>query len=70
MTDGAAALVRRRLRHTWRPFFSRFGRLTPVQVQAIPKVLDGINVVVTAPTASGKTESVVGPVAERCMLEL
>lgn len=69
MTDGAAALARRRLRYTWRPFFSRFGRLTEVQIQAVPKVLDGINVVVTAPTASGKTEAVVGPVAERCMTE-
>lgn len=59
----------RRLQYTWRPFFSRFGRLTPIQAQAIPKILDGINTVVAAPTASGKTEAVVGPVAERCMAE-
>lgn len=57
--------IRRRLKYTWRPFFSRFGRLTPIQIQTIPKILDGINVVVASPTASGKTEAVVAPVAER-----
>jgi len=57
--------IRRRLKHSWIPFFTRFGKLTPVQVQTIPKVLDGANVVVASPTASGKTEAVVAPVAER-----
>jgi len=58
-----------RLRHTWRPFFGRFGGLTPVQIAATPPILDGKNVVVMAPTASGKTEAVVAPVAERHMQE-
>lgn len=58
-------VIRSRLRRTWAPFFGRFGRLTPVQVLAIPRILDGYNVAVAAPTASGKTEAVVAPVAER-----
>ncbi|MEL6351572.1 MAG: DEAD/DEAH box helicase [Cyanobacteria bacterium J06627_28] len=62
-------LTRNRLRYAWRPFFSRYGRLSPIQTKTIPKILDGLNVVASAPTASGKTESVVAPVAERCMAE-
>jgi len=61
--------VRSRLRRTWAPFFGPFGRLLPVQVEAIPPVLDGQNVVVASPTASGKTEAVVAPTAERYLAE-
>ena len=70
MTDASQVMaIRRRLKYAWSPFFNRFGRLTPAQVGAIPRVLDGINVVVATPTASGKTESVVAPVAELCVQE-
>jgi ATP-dependent Lhr-like helicase len=66
MTDATqVAIIRHRLKHAWVPFFTRFGKLTPVQEQTIPKILDGANVVVASPTASGKTESVVAPVAEQ-----
>lgn len=66
MTDATqVATIRRRLKHAWVPFFTRFGKLTPVQEQTIPKILDGANVVVASPTASGKTEAVVAPVAEQ-----
>lgn len=61
--------IRRQLRYTWSPFFSRFGRLTEIQVKAIPKILAGCNIVSAAPTASGKTESVVAPVAELAMAQ-
>lgn len=61
--------IRYQLKHTWLPFLSRFGRLTPIQELTIPKILAGVNIVACAPTASGKTESVVVPVAERCMAE-
>jgi ATP-dependent Lhr-like helicase len=62
-------IIRRRLKYAWGPFFSRFGRLLPVQVETILKILDGANVVVASPTASGKTEAVVAPVAERFVKE-
>lgn len=57
--------IRERLPHAWSPFFGRFGRLLPVQMDAIPAILDGRNVVVATPTASGKTEAVVAPLAEQ-----
>jgi len=60
------ALIRRRLKRAWTPFFSRFGSLTEIQLRAIPLVLDDANVVLASPTASGKTEAIVAPVAERC----
>ncbi|HEC83434.1 MAG TPA: DEAD/DEAH box helicase, partial [Firmicutes bacterium] len=60
-----AIAIRKELRFAWVPFFGRFGRLTPVQVETIPKVLQGHNVIVASPTATGKTEAIVAPVAER-----
>jgi ATP-dependent helicase Lhr and Lhr-like helicase len=56
--------IRKSLKHAWTPFFGRFGRLTPVQRQVIPKILRGQNTVIASPTASGKTEAVVAPLAE------
>ena len=56
--------IRERLPHAWGSFFGRFGRLLPVQIDAIPPILDGRNVVLSTPTASGKTEAVVAPLAE------
>lgn len=56
--------LRRILPRAWRPFFGRFGNTTEVQARTIPAVLAGQNVIVAAPTASGKTEAVVAPVAE------
>ena len=58
-------IIRERLKYAWTPFFTRFGRLTPIQVATIPPILDGKNVIVASPTASGKTEAVIAPVAER-----
>jgi ATP-dependent Lhr-like helicase len=49
----------------WNAFFAGFGNLRPVQLQAMPVVLSGRNVLVTAPTAGGKTEAVLAPVCER-----
>lgn len=70
MSEAATRIeYRRLLRRTWVPFFSRFGRLTPIQALTVPKILAGKNVVVCAPTASGKTEAVVAPVAERFIAE-
>jgi len=69
MVNSGSLSPRKLLKHSWVPFFCRYGRLTPIQLQTIPKVLEGINIVAIAPTASGKTESVVAPVAELCAKE-
>ncbi|MCX7013845.1 MAG: DEAD/DEAH box helicase [Candidatus Sumerlaeota bacterium] len=62
---GETLRIKAMLRRSWVPFFSRFGSLTDVQLAAIPRILSGENVAVMSPTASGKTEAVVAPVAER-----
>lgn len=59
--------IAQQLWRTWGVFFGRFGRLTEVQRKAIPFVLDGQNVLVSAATASGKTEAVCAPLVERCL---
>lgn len=56
--------IKKRLRRTWNTFFGRFGKLLPIQIEAIPVVLEQRNAVVCSPTASGKTEAVVAPIAE------
>lgn len=43
----------------------RFGALTEVQKQAMPLVAEGRNVLIIAPTGSGKTESAAIPVMKR-----
>lgn len=52
---------------TWNAFFASFGSLRPVQLQAMPFILNGKNVLVTAPTAGGKTEAAVAPICERLL---
>lgn len=54
---------------TWTAFFGRFGSSRPVQLAAMPKILTGLNTLVTAPTAGGKTEAVVAPICERLLAE-
>ena len=52
------------LPRTWPAFFSRFGRLTEIQRSVIPQILQGKDILVCAPTASGKTEAVCAPLLE------
>jgi len=54
---------------TWHAFFQRWGRLTDVQRLAVPPILSGRDVLVCSATASGKTESVCAPLAERLLGE-
>src|SRR6185437_13479573 len=61
--------VRLQLANTWNAFFARFGKLRPIQIAAIPEILEHKNVLITAPTAGGKTEAVAAPLCERLKTE-
>ncbi|MEM4409411.1 MAG: DEAD/DEAH box helicase [Candidatus Caldarchaeum sp.] len=56
--------IKKQLKRAWNTFFGRFGKLLPIQIEAIPVVLQQKNAVLCSPTASGKTEAVVAPIAE------
>lgn len=59
--------LRQKMPCAWNAFFARFGSLRPIQLKAIPAILDGKNLLVTAPTAGGKTEAAAAPVCERLL---
>jgi ATP-dependent Lhr-like helicase len=61
--------IKASLPRTWHPFFARFGRFTAIQEMTIPLILEGENVVVISPAASGKTEAVVAPVLENILAQ-
>src|SRR6266516_7310901 len=66
MTDLTTQLaLKARIPRTWPAFFARHGNFTPTQLAAMPALLDGQNVIVCAPTASGKTEAAMAPLVER-----
>jgi ATP-dependent Lhr-like helicase len=60
-----AIQIKRKLRRTWPVFFAcHGGKLFQVQSQTIPLILDGDNLIIASPTASGKTEAVIAPIVE------
>jgi len=59
--------IKRSLKRTWIPFFSRFGSLTEIQKQVIPKILADKNLVIISPAATGKTEAVIAPIVENLL---
>jgi ATP-dependent Lhr-like helicase len=66
MPDLAAQLaLKARLSRTWPAFFERHGRFTAAQLAALPIGLNGANMMLCAPTASGKTEAALAPLVER-----
>ncbi|MBP7864707.1 MAG: DEAD/DEAH box helicase [Acidobacteria bacterium] len=67
VTPGSPFDPRRALRRTWGVFFQRFGRLLPIQAEAVPVLLAGRDALLSAPTATGKTEAAVAPLLERLL---
>lgn len=55
---------RKRLPRAFSPFFGRFTRLTDIQADAVPLILEGHDTLICSPTASGKTEAYAAPAAE------
>lgn len=53
--------IQRGLGDLWSPVFGGFGRLTPIQAEALPVLLDRRDAVLTSPTASGKSEAALAP---------
>ena len=51
--------------HAFHAFLGPFGKLTAIQAEGMPAVLSGVNVVLVAPAASGKTETALAPLCER-----
>jgi len=59
-----AHTLKNRLPRTWNAFFGRYGNFTSTQIAAIPPLLAGKNVMLCAPTATGKTEAAIAPLIE------
>jgi ATP-dependent helicase Lhr and Lhr-like helicase len=57
--------LKNNLLRTWGAFFGRHGNFTAAQSVAIPLLLAGENVMLSAPTATGKTEAALAPLIER-----
>ena len=55
------------LDRTWAPFFAAHRTFRAIQRDAIPRVLAGQNVMLCAPTGSGKTEAALVPLVERAL---
>ncbi|MEZ0537228.1 DEAD/DEAH box helicase [Caldicellulosiruptoraceae bacterium PP1] len=56
--------IKNQLSSTWDMFFGSYGRLKDVQRRAIPKILEGKDILICSPTASGKTEAACAPLIE------
>ena len=50
-------------------FLERFGEFTEPQLEAIPRILNGDNLLLMAPTGTGKTEAALIPLLNRLVLE-
>ncbi|MDH5361835.1 MAG: DEAD/DEAH box helicase, partial [Aigarchaeota archaeon] len=50
-------------------FRERFGELIPPQIESIPQILEGRNLLLMSPTGTGKTEAAMLPILSSIMLE-
>ena len=62
--------ARQQLPRTWHAFFARFGRLRDSQRVAIGPIIAGHSVLLSSPTASGKTEAIIAPLLERVLKQI
>ncbi len=60
-------VIKDRLQRTWYAFYGRFPHLRPIQRLATGPLLAGRPVLVSAPTATGKTEALLAPLVERLL---
>ncbi len=67
-TTMTAGELRARLPHVWPAFFAVHGSFTEAQLRSMPTILSGRDVLLSAATATGKTEAAVGPLLERHLL--
>ena len=56
--------IRSSLGSSWTAFFAKHRRLRAIQLKVIPEILKGVDVLVSAPTAGGKTDAVMAPICE------
>jgi ATP-dependent helicase Lhr and Lhr-like helicase len=63
-----AGELRARLPRVWPAFFAVHGSFTEAQLRSMPTILSGRDVLLSAATATGKTEAAVAPLLERHLL--
>lgn len=63
-----SADLKAQVAHAWPAFFAVHGSFTEVQERAMPCILAGWDVLLVAPTATGKTEAAIAPLVERHLI--
>src|SRR3989338_1755048 len=62
--------IQANLKRAYLPFFKGHGNLNQLQQLTMKHILDNQNVIVHAPSASGKTEAALAPIAEKIATDL
>ena len=63
------AQLRDLIPRTFEAFFDRFPKLLPIQEEALAPLAEGLDALLAAPTAGGKTEAAVAPMLNRILNE-
>src|ERR1017187_3418986 len=66
----SAEASRALLPNSYYAFLAQFRHLSTIQQRAIPRVVEGRNVLLIAPTATGKTQAYAAPLVERYLAKL
>ncbi len=59
--------VKKKLPRAFSLFFGTIGTVNSMQLEVMPKIIDGMNIVLMSPTASGKTEAILAPLVEKIL---